>query len=317
MIPRKLAPQKRWISVTSRQLVVSYIVRHWRGELNSGLTWWINCVALTALLWVLVPWIAFRWNFGFPDTLGKYSAAFALQFLQIGVVPLWQMVGLWRSGDRQAALPNRWRTGRITQVVAFLFTVLITMRGLVFGAEQILGARVALALGSYRYSVSLLPGGREIELSGGLGFGASRAVQVLLAANPQVRRIRLESGGGALSEGIRLRRVIMARSLDTYTARECSSACVSAYIGGRFRYLQRGARMGVHLPRNWETFSTNPVASVYRSELAYFRRRGVPAWFLAGWIRTGQKFWYPTEGQLVSSGLVNYVRDAKTPLFRP
>jgi hypothetical protein len=296
--------------------VDSYIVRHWRGELNPGVTWWINCVVLSAVLWILVPWLAFRWHFGFPDTLGKYSGAFALQFLQIGVVPLWQMVGLWRSADRQAAQPNRWRTGRVTQVVAFLFTVLITMRGLVFGVEQVIGARVALALGSYRYTVSLLPGGREIGLSGGLGFGASRAVQALLVANPQVRRIRLESGGGALSEGIKLRRVIMARGLDTYTARECSSACVSAYVGGRFRYLQRGARMGVHLPRNWETFSTNPVASVYRSELTYFRRRGLPAWFLARWIHTGQKFWYPTERQLVSSGLVNYIRGAPPPRVR-
>ena len=38
--------------------------------------------------------------------------------------------------------------------------------------------------------------------------------------------------------------LIMTWGLDTYTARECSSACVSAFAGGRFRYLQRGARMG-------------------------------------------------------------------------
>ena len=294
--------------------MTSYIGRHWRGELGPGVTWWVNCVAFSALLWVLVPRLAIAGNFGFPDSLGKYAASFTLQFFQIAVVPLWQMVGLWRSGGRKAATPDRWRIGRATQVIAFVFTTLIAMRGLTFGAEQIIGSRVALALGPYSYTVSLLPGGREILLRGGLGFGAADAVSKLLAANPQVRRLRLESGGGALSEGTRLRAVILSRELDTYTATECSSACVSAYIGGRFRYLQRGARIGVHLPRNWDAFSTSPVDWVYRSELAYFSERGLPDWFLANWIRTGQKFWYPTEFQLVTSGLVTYLRGAPPPL---
>jgi hypothetical protein len=267
-------------------------------------------VAFSALLWLLLPRLALAGHFDNPDTLGKYGASLGLQFLQIALVPLWQMVGLWRCGARQAAAPDRWLTGRDTQVIAFLFTVLITMRGLEFGAEQVIGVRVALALGPYRYTVSLVHGGREIELHGGLGFGASQAVESLLMGNPQVRRIHLESGGGALSEGTRLRGVILARDLDTYTATECSSACVSAYAGGRFRYLRRGARMGFHLPRNWDALSRSPVPSVYRSELAYFSKLGVPNWFLANWIRTGRKFWYPTEFQLVRSGLVTNVRGA-------
>lgn len=290
--------------------MIGYFVRHWRGDLGPGVTWWINCAGLSALLWWLVPRIAVEGGFAFADTLGKFCAASALQFLQIGLVPLWQMVGLWRCGGRRAgtaALAGR-LTGRAVQVTAFLFTVLITMRGLVFGAEEVIGARVAFALGSYSYTVRLLHGGREIAVSGGLGFGVSDAVRALLAANPGVRRIRLDSGGGALTEGTRLRNIIIERDLDTYSVRECSSACVSAFAGGRFRYLQRGARMGVHLPRNWEAFSSNPVASGYRAELVYLRERGLPDWFIENWIRTGQDFWYPTEFQLVSSGLVTGLR---------
>ncbi|MEO8223958.1 MAG: hypothetical protein ABI661_04080, partial [Gammaproteobacteria bacterium] len=196
------------------------------------------------------------------------------------------------------------------------FTVLITMRGLIAGAEELIGARVALALGSYSYTVGLRHRGREIAVAGGFGFGVAAAVEKLLAANPQVRRIRLDSGGGALSEGVSLRALILAHGLDTYTAVECSSACISAYAGGRFRSLQRGARMGVHLPRNWDALSANPVAASYRGELEYFHRRGLPDWFLDNWIRTGQKFWYPTEFQLVSSGLVTRLRGLPPPLAR-
>lgn len=290
--------------------MTGYIVRHWRGELGPGVTWWLNCVALTAALWWTLPRLAVAGDFAYADTLGRFCAASTLQFLQIGLVPLWQMVGLWRCAARHSLAPGRRLAGRAAQVAAFLFTVLITMRGLVFGAELVIGARVAFALGPYSYTVALLHGGREIAVSGGLGFGVSADVQAMLAANPGVRRIRLDSGGGALSEGTKLREVIIARGLDTYTARGCSSACVSAFAGGRFRYLQRGAPMGVHLPRNWEALSGNPVASGYRAELSYLRKRGLPDWFLENWIRTGQKFWYPTEFQLVSSGLVTGLRGA-------
>ncbi|MEO8225697.1 MAG: hypothetical protein ABI661_12905 [Gammaproteobacteria bacterium] len=296
--------------------MIAYIGRHWRGELSLWVSWWINCVALSALLWFLIPWLAVAGNFAVPDTLGRYGAAFALQFLEIALVPLWQMVGLWRSGGRQAATTDRWLTGRATQVTAFLFTTLITMRGLVFGAEAVIGVRVALALGPYRYTVSLRHSGREILLRGGLGYGASAAVQSVLAAHPRVRRIQLESGGGALSEGTRLREVIISHGLDTYTADECSSACVSAYAGGRRRYLQRGARLGFHLPRNWDALSTSAVPWAYRSELAYFSQLGVPNWFLARWVQTGRKFWYPTELQLVRSGFVTNLRGAPPPATR-
>ncbi len=293
--------------------MAGYIVRHWRGELGPGVTWWVNCVGLSVLLWWLVPRIAVAGSFAYADTLPRFAAASGLQFVQIALVPLWQMVGLWSCGARRTLAQDSRRTGRVVQVAAFLFTALITMRGLVFGAEQVIGARVALALGPYSYTVGLLHDGREITVNGGLGFGVSDAVQALLLAHPGVRRIRLDSGGGALSEATRLRAVIMEWNLDTYTARECSSACVSAFAGGRFRYLQRGARMGVHLPRNWEPFSSNPVAAAFRAELVYLQKRGLPDWFLENWIRTGQKFWYPTEFQLVSSGLVTNLRGRPPP----
>lgn len=288
----------------------TYIARHWRGELNLGLSWWINCVALTLLLLPLVPWIAHSTGISGSDSAAGYTAILGLVVMQVGIIPLWQMVGLWQASDRQLRTTDRIFTARLTQVAAVLFTLLIATRGLVAGSEQILAARVAYALGPYQYQVNLLPGGREIEVSGGLGYGVTASVAKLLASNPDIRRIRLNSGGGALSEGVRLREIIIAHGLDTYSSRECSSACVSAFIGGRFRYLRRGARMGFHLPRNWEPLSTSPVSGPYAAELGYFQQRGVPDWFLESWIRSGQKFWFPTEFQLQRAGIVSFLRGA-------
>lgn len=283
--------------------MAGYVVRHWRGQLGPGVTWWINTVAVTVGLWWLVPRAAAASGLGAP-TAAAFGGAVALQFLQLGAVPLWQMVGLWRCGYHCAQGPGHWPAGRTLQVAAFLFTLLVAMRGLVFAAETAIGARVAFALGPYSYQVRLHPSGRAIDVQGGLGYGVAAAVEALLARHPGVRRIRLDSGGGALSEATQLRSLILARDLDTYAARECSSACVSAFAGGRFRYLKRGARMGFHLPRNWESFSANPVARSYQAELRYLHERGLPDWFLARWIRSGQRFWYPTERQLLASGLV-------------
>ncbi|MBL8197650.1 MAG: hypothetical protein JNJ67_01835 [Chromatiales bacterium] len=288
----------------------SWIARHWRGELRLGISWWINCVALTVVLYWLIPWIAHASGLSSGESASAYTAILGLVLLQTGIIPLWQMVGLWQACDRALRTSDRIFTARLAQVAAVLFTLLIATRGLVAGAEQVIAARVAWALGSYQYQVTLLPGGREIEVDGGLGFGVSAAVGELLASNPDVRRIRLNSGGGALSEGVRLRELIVAHGLDTYSSRECSSACVSAFIGGRFRYLQRGARMGFHLPRNWEPLSTGPVSSLYATELRYFQQRGVPNWFLGNWIRSGQKFWYPTGFQLQRAGIVSFLRGA-------
>ncbi len=291
-------------------ILYSYIARHWRGELRLSVSWWINCVALTLLLLPLVPWIAHTAGLASSDSASGYTAILGLVLMQTAVIPLWQMVGLWQASDRVLRTTDRAFTARLTQVAAVLFTLMIATRGLVAGSEQILAARVAYAIGPYQYEVVLLPGAREIEVSGGLGFGVTAAVAELLAGNPDIRRIRLNSGGGALSEGVRLRELIIAHGLDTYSSRECSSACISAFIGGRFRYLHRGARMGFHLPRNWEPLSTSPVSGLYAAELSYFQQRGVPNWFLDNWIRSGQKFWFPTEFQLQRAGIVSFLRGA-------
>jgi hypothetical protein len=286
----------------------TWVVRHWRGELRLAISWWINCVALTLLLYWLIPWIAQASALRSTGSASGYTAILGLVILQIAIIPLWQMGGLWQACDRTLRTTDSIFSARLAQVAAVLFTLMISTRGLVAGAEQVISARVAWALGPYQYQVTLLPGAREIEVDGGLGVGVSAAVSELLAGNPDVRRIRLNSGGGALSEGVRLRELILAHRLDTYSSRECSSACVSAFIGGRFRYLQRGARMGFHLPRNWEPLSTGPLTSMYATELRHFQQQGVPDWFLGNWIRSGQKFWYPTEFQLQRAGIVNFLR---------
>lgn len=286
----------------------SYLSRHWRGQLSLALTWWVNCVLLTGVLLVLVPWTARQLGVATADSLDSFIKASALYSLQLGLVPLWQLVGLWRAAARHLRERPGSLYGQAAQVVAVLFTLIIAMRGLMFGAELVLASRLALAIGPYAHRVSLVAGGHAILVEGGLGFGVTTQVAALLAANPGVRRIELNSGGGALSEARRLRELIINNRLDTYTRTGCSSACFSAFIGGRQRILERGARMGVHLPRNWDLGSTAPFSAAFLEELVYLRDIGLPGWFLVRWTSSGRKFWFPTEFQLRAAGVVTAVR---------
>jgi hypothetical protein len=125
-----------------------------------------------------------------------------------------------------------------------------------------------------------------------------------LTATPAVRRVRLNSGGGLLSEAVKLRELILARGLDTDSTEICSSACVSAYIAGRHRTLHRTARMGFHLPRNPGFGLRDMISPAYTRELGYFARRGVPPWFITRWVASGRRFWYPSRAELRAAGIV-------------
>jgi hypothetical protein len=290
-----------------------YPLRHWRGELPLAVTGWINVLGLTLAMAWLAPWLAWKGGFTAPETTGQFTASLALAAFRYGLLPLWQLVGLWRASDRRLAAGGHF-TGRFTQVAAVGFTIVAAMASLVVAANQVIGARVAYALGPYGYTVTLLPGEREIEVQGGIAFGLTRDVEELLAAHPGVRRIRLNSGGGALSEAQQLRALIATRRLDTITTTGCASACVSAYVGGRFRILRRGARLGVHLPRNWEPLSRGAVNPAMAAELAFLRKAGLPDWFIAEWIRTGSLMWYPPEDVLRRAGVVTTVIGKGAPL---
>lgn len=193
---------------------------------------------------------------------------------------------------------------RATQSAATLLAVLLAMRFLVFAGEAWSGARIAWPIGPANV-VATSHAGRMLEVTGSIRFGLAERVRAALEANPGVRRVRMTSGGGSLSEARRIRELIVARGLDTDAVSLCASACVSAYIGGRHRLLRRSARLGFHLPRNPGFGLRAPVTADYSAELAYFGGRGVPLWFRQRWISGGRGFWYPAPSQLRAAGLVD------------
>jgi len=77
-------------------------------------------------------------------------------------------------------------------------------------------------------------------------------VEVLIKENPQLSFVILESPGGQIYEGRGLSRLFTKHQLDTYSYKECSSACATAYIGGKQRYPGSNDEIGFH---QYETFA--------------------------------------------------------------
>lgn len=284
--------------------MLSYLACHWRGELPLAVAWWVNGVALTAL--------ALAFDFQGPalglalqvDSRAGLDAYLAFGLGYFLLLPAWQMIGVFRAADRHVAGGGTVLAARLTQSAATLLTILLAARFMVFVGESVPALRLNYGPGSH-YSVALSHDGRVLEVSGSFSFGLAATVERMLAANPGVRRVRLESSGGALSEARQVRELIIARRLDTDSRIECSSACVSAYIGGRRRLLHRSARMGLHLPRNPGFGLRGTVPAGFAEELAYFGSRGTPRWFLERWIAGGRQFWYPTHEELRRAGIVH------------
>ena len=110
------------------------------------------------------------------------------------------------------------------------------------------------------FSFWMMKGEREIVLSGYIAHGVARKLSELLAEMPHIRAIGLYSGGGRISEALKIQELIRSRNIDTYAYKQCLSACTIAFLGGANRYIDRGDQMGFHgstLPDRVE-FDSNP-----------------------------------------------------------
>ena len=83
-------------------------------------------------------------------------------------------------------------------------------------------------------------------IDGEIDFGISRDFRAFLAENPGGKTLVLDSPGGSVYEGRGLLRIVSGRGLDTHVEKECLSACVLAFLGGKRRTLAADAGLGFH-----------------------------------------------------------------------
>lgn len=109
---------------------------------------------------------------------------------------------------------------------------------------------------TYSEATQFMPASLTVTMTGEIvpGDAATLKAELLRYQGRPINDISFEfdSPGGALMEGIRIGHVIAARPESTSSriagssAPICASACVYAYIGSDFRFIEDVAELGVH-----------------------------------------------------------------------
>jgi len=161
------------------------------------------------------------------------------------------------------------------------------------------------------YNLKLEEQGQQLYISGIFDFGITDAVRNVIQANPKLSTIILESKGGQVYEGRGLSKLITKHGLDTYSYKECSSACATAFIGGKNRYLGESGKIGFHRYKMensafWYLLPLYDIKSEHEKDLELFKSQGVKQVFLKKvFEQTTDKMWFPSHAELLEASVIH------------
>lgn len=277
-----------------------YLRRHWRGELHLL----VALVASGALVWLVVRALDLAAR-QLPMT--EQPLAGALLWIAEVVVliagALWWGVGVLRAAIGHGAAGGSTLVSlaaALTGLGAFVWAGAFWWQSARHVAPDVWAVLTGSAPPA---AVRVEAGGRQLALEGDLEFGSTRALSAALDAQPGVQRVRLQSRGGRVAEGLALGRLIAARNLDTLVRGECSSACVTAFAGGRQRLIAPNAKIGLHSAGGAGASAASVAAANHASD-EFIAARGVDLRVLEkGAAVANADIWFPEPMVLLASNL--------------
>jgi len=116
-------------------------------------------------------------------------------------------------------------------------------------------------------------GGNIIFAAGNFERGDASRLEALLRQTANTQMLAFRSPGGLSMEGMAVGRVIRRAGISTHLPAntQCASACTYAFLGGRVRTMEEGARYGVHI------FSTSGNRGLLRRAEDVIQREGKAA----------------------------------------
>jgi hypothetical protein len=128
----------------------------------------------------------------------------------------------------------------------------------------------------------------------------------LIARNPEVVGIILDSEGGQIYEGRGLARIITKHRLRTFSLDECLSSCTTAFIAGTTRTLGTNARLGFHQYKTYSIIPSIDVDNEQAKDMAIFVKQGVSPRFLEKiFAQPPESMWWPDIDELLDAGVVH------------
>jgi hypothetical protein len=288
---------------------MEFFRKHINGDYTLARSYWMHLFllqfAFLGATIVFLDWLAQT----FP---ARYSSGMVIFFTVFGyIVWGWSIGGTWASANKHA---GRGGSPNWAAVVKFL---------ILLGGLKMLHAtpaNIATVTNHWEVArgaqlgpaVSLQYGrdGKSILLAGGINDGAAASLAAALDRAPAVTTVVLQSGGGWTREGKLIANTIAARGLGTRVDTECSSACTIAFLAGKVRTAQPGAKLGFH------AFSAvGGGDAIGRSVQKTYAEAGLADAFIARIVATPpEHMWYPDQNELFAQGVLTRLPAGDRPL---
>lgn len=287
-----------------------YVRRHWQGRLPLVVAFWVNFIALAAVLHGAGDRVR---GVVAGDPAAVFLVALAWFIVVDVLVYAWQVCGVWRASERAMLDHAPYLRVRSAQVIAVMSIAVVLSEGL---AVVHLGhARLALSqphrTAESGYRLELSPDRSVVRLRGAIDFGLTGELAEILKRHPSVHTIDLQSDGGKVAEGRGIAMLIDQYELATYAPRGCLSACALAFLNGTARHIGPQARLGFHSYR-----LNSPHASIFMDpedelhrDLGILEGRQIAPEFLDRVADTpADEMWFPSHEELLRAGAVHGIR---------
>ena len=286
----------------------NFFASFWRGDYKLPFSYWIvgflGSLVLRVVIKVVQSLDQVR-DFGARATGAAILGVYAIAI----VATVWQLGGIWNSASKHKSRGGSgfWAGAAKVAVVIGLLRVIseLAIHGVPVikeGVHLLAGADDVPA-----YQLHLLHNGTELELTGGIPYGTTDAVRVVLDASPSVKVIRLNSLGGRVGEANKLGRLIRERQLITYTPADCVSACTIAFLSGRERYLGEQGRLGFH-SAGIGGLDGKEFRALNEEMRRTMLERNVPVDFVNRALSTStHSMWFPTQEELIEARVIDGV----------
>ncbi len=294
---------------------LDYIRKHWQGNHSLAFSFWINLVFLGVLIHILAELVTHLLS-PYPS-MRLYTAPTFFVLSRLVVYP-WQALGVLRACDQAMSQYANIVWIRAAHVTVVLGLVVVFVEG-----QEVTRSTYMIFREMHQAAVRPhTPGKSEvltlkydntfIHVGGPLYFGITSDVEGLLSRYPYVKGIILECEGGPVSEGRGLARLILKHELDTYSFKECSSACTIVFIAGQKRVLGTDAKLGFHqyrLDAEYVIPYLDPEDEI-KKDLQFFKNQSIDTAFLNQVFKVPHNsIWFPGHTELLDTGVIHAVAD--------
>jgi len=292
---------------------MTYLRRHWRGELSLALSFWVNLVLVRAVLLAVDQLFQPPVTEKIATVLSLAVAYFAVSLI---IVYPWQVVGVLRATDRRlgqlgsSAVIFGAQVGIVVSLLPTGISAFTTFQPLLVDEPETPAWILRERERASKYDVSVIEDGRTVRIAGEFELGLRRRLEAVLDTNPGIETVVLDSDGGYVTQGRAVAKLIEARRLDTTVHGTCKSACAIAFTGGAIRRISRAGRLGFHQYR-YAARTAHPnvdIEAEHRLDRNYFESRGISPEFAGrAFDAVHASIWYPDIDTLLAAGMVHEV----------